>query len=133
MFKAAERCHYYAYRYEGPRIYTWRKGSTNHFHNLIIDRDKCIKKGAYRLHFKSRHYEMRSHEHCRNKLETRYKLVKDFRGNTHTKVMIQKGADNLIVPLDKMHYDDGIQELIKDDQYDWGNIWNRQTNRDYYK
>lgn len=130
VFEAVDRCHYYAHRYEGPRIYTWRKGSTDRFHNLIINRKKP---GGYPVHFRSRHYEMRSPEHCRRKLTTRYNMVKNVRGNTHTKVMMKKGPENLVVPLNKMHYDDGQHELIKDTRYDWADIWNIQTNVDYYK
>ena len=117
-----KRIKYYAYR-EPKReiIYAWRGRACilrwfGHIaHNTNIDRPSEL------IKWKSRHYEIRSKKHLKNKINSSVNIATG-ESNTHYFKMYKK-FNNIknygIIKSEELYYDDGISELIKDKKYDW--------------
>jgi hypothetical protein len=140
----AERIKYYAYKEScGIRVYAWRGNVTNERwfnHNPPKNGNNTNK---YPTPFRTCHYELRSEEHAKKKLNDRVtkidEIIKsnDEKGlnpnggipNIHYKVMHNK-LGNLGISCDKLHYDYG-GDLIQDSINNFDTIYNNAEMGEY--
>ena len=77
------------------------------------------------VQWKTRHYEIRSKEQFKSKLDDRMAIYDDplkSGGNDHYADMYNKLKNDPtfgIISTDELHYDDGISELNMEEIYDW--------------
>jgi hypothetical protein len=147
-----ERIKHYAYKKEdgGVRVYAWRGSVTNERYFNHNPPKNGTKHNRYPIHFRTCHYELRSMEHARKKLENRVVVINEqikeillnqSQGippifpldipNMHYRMMYDKiNSGELIISPDELHYDDG-SELIVDKINSFALIYNTKTMRKY--
>ena len=125
------RIKYYSYKKScATRVYAWKAKYTNirrFNHNLPENQTESTR---YPLSFKTCHYEMRSCEHAKRKLEDRMKYIsahlesymnpetgklKEPISNLHYKIMYDSGIQSLLIQSKDLYYDNGEDELIQQD------------------
>jgi hypothetical protein len=120
--------HYSLKRACAERLYAWRGHHTiSRFFGHVHPRDIPSEITTW----KTRHYEMRSEEHLRVKIEARAGVPQTFQNspnkmNHHYEIMARRiGSvkDYGIIAADELHYDDGISELIDSEKYPWSQIY----------
>ena len=114
--------HYSFFRNCGPRIYTWRASLTNirwFGHNLP---DMCTTDDL--VVWKTRHYDARSKKQFKLKILDRMDVAIGGQNYHYTnRVKNANIPDYGIINPNELHFDDGISELIQDDNYDWNNVY----------
>lgn len=114
--------HYCLWPTCGPRIRAWRASSTNvreFNHNPPIGE-------RYPTLFNLRHYPMRSREHMVRRLAVDRAGLRRGGSNFHYDNM-SSWPERLVIPADRLHYDDGRAELDPATIFDWVSIYGTAT------
>ena len=111
--------HYAHFNNCGPRFYAWRARLTNirwFGHNLP---DNCDKTDI--VYWKTRHYDARSYEHFKMKSFDRKDVAIGGQNGHYTRRYDDLNKKELygIIHSDRLHYDNGISELVADNKFDW--------------
>lgn len=99
-----------------PRIRSWRAEVTNE----RIFNHNPLRGERYPIKFNLRHYPMRSPEQMKKRLMNDRNDIQRGKTNYHYNVM--KSKKSLIVPANKLHFDDG-KELNHEVIFDWNTIY----------
>ena len=75
--------------------------------------------------WKTRHYEIRSKEHFKKKVDDRV-LIAQASSNAHYRIMHHNFYQNDqygIIKPSELHYDDGTSEINMNEKYDWTKVY----------
>ncbi len=114
--------HYCLFADCGPRIRAWRAGATNvreFNHNAPLGQ-------RFPTLFNLRHYPMRSEAQMRRRLEVDRAGLRRGGSNFHYDNM-SSWRDRLVVPPERLHYDDGHSDLDHSLCFDWRSVYGTAT------
>jgi glycosyltransferase involved in cell wall biosynthesis len=106
----------------GPRIRSWRASATNvreFNHNPPLG-------VRYPKNFNLRHYPMRSFEQMQRRLERDRAGLRRGGSNYHYDNM-RRWPERLVVPPERLHFDDGRSELDRSVIFDWRSIYGTEA------
>ncbi len=106
----------------GPRIRSWRASATNlreFNHNPPLGQ-------RYPKNFNLRHYPMRSFEQMQRRLQRDRAGLRRGGSNFHYDNM-SRWPERLVVPPERLHFDDGSSELDHSVIFDWRSIYGTEA------
>ena len=124
IFSPVKRIKYYSYKKKcGIRVYAWRGSKTiirrfGHFNKNLDNPNEFVR-------WKTRHYEMRSKEQFKKKINDRVNITRGI-GNHHYRILYDNFYNNKnygIISSNELHYDNGIDEIKMEKKYDWSKIY----------
>ena len=109
--------HYSIWADCAPRVYAYRASRMN----IRQFNHNPAKGSKYPVHFNTCHYQVRSERQMLKRIQSRVGLSRGA-ANFHFDFMEMNKA-KLYIPAEKLHFDDGISELSKEQTLNWQDVY----------